>query len=409
MTFDFYLSSHPTQKNIHLCLTTLTKVYNLKTSLKISLNEWDKDKQQPKNIYIKKFKEINQRLIQIKLNLLEHIEEKENNEDLFNRTSLMERINKICLNKGDVLPENSFLHYIKVYLSSRKDLITHSTYKRYKVFYHLLERLEGYLTRRLYIEHINSDFINNFLQFARLEEYSENTIYRTIHFVKTILNFAERKGIRTGVGQLEIRRGKQHKTVISLSECEIKQIKNTKVPQALENSKQWLIISCYTGQRFSDFIQFKVNKLQEINGKKCIEFTQEKTGKEIILPLHPAVLDVLKENKNVFPEVVELHTYNLEIKKISKLANLNNTIKARKRIGHRSKELALEKWELISSHIGRRSFASNFYGKIPTPLLMDATGHSTELMFLKYVNPSNTERIVSLSNYFDDIYLQTPN
>lgn len=35
---------------------------------------------------------------------------------------------------------------------------------------------------------------------------------------------------------------------------------------------------------------------------------------------------------------------------------------------------------------------------------MDATGHSTEQMFLKYINPVNPANVVSLSNYFDAMY-----
>ena len=33
----------------------------------------------------------------------------------------------------------------------------------------------------------------------------------------------------------------------------------------------------------------------------------------------------------------------------------------------------------------RRSFASNYYGKIETPLLMHITGHSKESTFLTYI------------------------
>jgi hypothetical protein len=35
---------------------------------------------------------------------------------------------------------------------------------------------------------------------------------------------------------------------------------------------------------------------------------------------------------------------------------------------------------------------------------MEATGHSTEQMFLRYINPVDNERILSLSNYFDKMY-----
>jgi len=33
-----------------------------------------------------------------------------------------------------------------------------------------------------------------------------------------------------------------------------------------------------------------------------------------------------------------------------------------------------EKWKLVTSHIGRRSFATNFYGNLPTSYLVYITG-----------------------------------
>ena len=43
------------------------------------------------------------------------------------------------------------------------------------------------------------------------------------------------------------------------------------------------------------------------------------------------------------------------------------------------------KYEFMTSHLMRRSFASNYYGKIETPLLMNITGHSKESTFLTYI------------------------
>ena len=39
-----------------------------------------------------------------------------------------------------------------------------------------------------------------------------------------------------------------------------------------------------------------------------------------------------------------------------------------------------------SSHSGRRSFATNLYGKIPIEQIMSITGHETEMSFLLYIN-----------------------
>ena len=39
------------------------------------------------------------------------------------------------------------------------------------------------------------------------------------------------------------------------------------------------------------------------------------------------------------------------------------------------------KCAFVTSHILRRSFASNYYGKIDTPLLMNITGHLKKVHF----------------------------
>lgn len=175
------------------------------------------------------------------------------------------------------------------------------------------------------------------------------------------MNFAEKKGEKASVKEINIKREIKQKEIVSLSEKEILQIKNTDIPDKLKAAKDWLIISCYTGQRFSDFIKFSIDKMVEINGKTCIEFTQQKTKKKIILPLHPSVKNVIQRNENSFPEPLDIITYNKHIKLIAKIAGINHTISARKRVGDRAKSFIMEKWETITSHIGRRSFATNFY------------------------------------------------
>lgn len=254
------------------------------------------------------------------------------------------------------------------------------------------------------IKDVNSVFVHDFLCFGKEEEYSDSTIRRTIDFVKTILNFVERSGMRTAVMEVRVKKDKKQRELISLTESEIFAIEKTQVSSELQAAKEWLLISCYTGQRFSDFIRFSVDNLQEIEGTICIKFTQKKTRKDILLPLHPAVHNILKDNNGKFPPSMSMKNYNEQIKLIAKLAGLSCILIARKRIGYRIKSLRLEKWQTLSSHIGRRSFATNFYGKIPTPLLMEATGHSTEEMFLQYINPVHYERVVQLGNYFNTLY-----
>ena len=79
--------------------------------------------------------------------------------------------------------------------------------------------------------------------------------------------------------------------------------------------------------------------------------------------------------------------YNRYIKEVCRLAGIDSVIDWSFRDPKTKRYVSkkVPKWKAVTSHIGRRSFATNFYGKINTSLLIDATGHSTEVQFLRYV------------------------
>jgi site-specific recombinase XerD len=412
MTFDFYLPKAEQAQNINVTITQKVAVntdiqkFLFKTPLIIEHEYWDEKKQRPTNIYLKKYKKLNTKLNEIKIGINEYIKERKLLKKNISHRALCEKIKKICIEKTTPYPKSSLLFFIQLYLDTKKDLISYSTYKRYMVFFKLIQKFEGFIMERLHVDTIDTKCIKNFILFGKEETYSENTIYRSVHFIRTILNFAERKGFRTAVRELEIRREKQHREIITLNQQEILEIKQTLLPEELHPARDWLIISCYTGQRVSDFMNFSTDQLSQVDGKICISFTQKKTKKKMILPLHPDVLNVIKKNQDSFPEKIQQQEYNRQIKKIARIAGLNQSINAKKRTGHRTINASLEKWEAISSHIGRRTFATMFYGKIPTPLLMEATGHTTEQMFLQYINTVDKNKIVCLSRHFNKIYMK---
>jgi integrase len=57
-----------------------------------------------------------------------------------------------------------------------------------------------------------------------------------------------------------------------------------------------------------------------------------------------------------------------------------------------AEEVSKPKYELISSHTGRRSFCTNkFLQKIPVKAIMAISGHATEKAFMKYLKLGNEE------------------
>jgi integrase len=89
--------------------------------------------------------------------------------------------------------------------------------------------------------------------------------------------------------------------------------------------------------------------------------------------------------------------FNKYIKEVCKLANITETVKGSKyNKESKRKELSFyPKNELICSHDLRRSFATNYFGKIPTPILMEITGHKKESTFQIYIGVTQNKDTIA--------------
>lgn len=148
-----------------------------------------------------------------------------------------------------------------------------------------------------------------------------------------------------------------------------------------------------------------------------IELQQKKTGKQIVLPLHPRIKEILNSRNGEYPRKISAVKFNLHIKKITQFAGIDEpttgaimqaiTINNKKE--YRKLEGTFPKYELVTSHICRRSFASNYYGEMPTSLIISITGHSTEKQFLEYVGKEPIDHAQKIAEYLNMIYQQQQN
>ncbi|MFA5619565.1 MAG: tyrosine-type recombinase/integrase [Weeksellaceae bacterium] len=304
----------------------------------------------------------------------------------------------------DELPTN-LIEYIDFYLEYRKHEIKPSSIKKYNVIKHKLKRMQESRKKPILIAEIDESFKNEFIKYQKSNGYAQNTIQRELVFVKTFCKHARYLGLETSpqLDGLRLDKAKAEKIYLTIEELEIieKQIFEN---DYLDNARDWLIISCYTGQRVSDFLRFTSEMIRIEDGKSFLEFTQRKTGKVMTVPLHPKVLQILKKRNGAFPRRISDQRYNEYIKEVCKLVGLDQPTQGGKqevtKHGIRKVSGIYPKWQLVTSHIGRRSFATNFYGKIPTTYLIYITGHSSEAMFLNYIGKSNKDLAIEISNYF---------
>lgn len=385
-------------------------VIGAKTKLEISKAYWSKQHNQkrPKDIeIINKQAEVNQELNKIENHVLK----------AFNEADPL-AINKEWLqlqveyyynppHRGKKVPSN-LIGYIDFYIDHRRHEIKPASIVKFNVIKHKMERFQLQRKRPILIKEINENFKREFSDYYRSENYSINTTQRELGLIKTFCKHARTLEVETHPQLDKLRLDKEKVNKIYLSFKELEQIEETKrLPEYLENARDWLIISCYTGQRISDFMRFTDEMVRIEEGKHLLEFTQRKTGKVMTVPLHKKVLEILEKRESKFPRSISDQRYNEFIKEVCKKAKLNAItpgsmqVETEPKSGIFRKENGkYPKWKLVTSHIGRRSFASNYYGKIPTSYLIYITGHSTEAMFLNYIGKSNKDLAMEITNYF---------
>jgi integrase len=380
-----------------------------KTKYCINAGDWSKAKEQPKDLKDIYFCNLNYDLIDLKSNLLKYYNNSKE-VTLINTKWLKEFLDGTTEILQEIKIPKGLVGYIDFYIDYRKHELKPASISKFNVIKHKMQRLEKHRKKIIYISDINDKFKNEFVDFYKLHSYAQNTMQRELVLVKTFCKHARFMGLETHsqLDSLKLERGKVEKIYLSFEELKIiDEVDDGKLTDSLKNARDWLIISCYCGQRVSDFLQFKKSQIRIEKGKSLIEFTQKKTKKLMTVPLHKEILKILKKRDGDFPYEISDQKYNDYIKKVCEIAELNKMVYGSKNMElikdsgiFRKKSDLYKKFELVSSHIGRRSFATNFYGTIPTTYLIYVTGHSTEGMFLSYIGKSNKDIAMEITKYF---------
>lgn len=293
------------------------------------------------------------------------------------------------------LPEY-LLPYFDYYLNFKKNElnVNKRSVQRWKVIRNKIESLQKANNELYKISDINEDFLIKWTDYSKAQNYASDTTKKEFSYIKTVCKHAKTKGINVSpeLDSLRIKLSKHQTPKIYLSLSELEKIKAVEgLPPYLENAKDWLLISCFTGQRISDFMRFNKSMLRISKGKHFLDIKQEKTGKDVTVPILPIVLDILEKRNGNFPKPISDQRYNDYIKEVAKRAGLNKLTEGGIRKDNRKVNGKYPKWQLVTSHIGRRSFATNFYGKLPTTFLKDITGHGTEQMLLAYIGKTSKD------------------
>lgn len=232
---------------------------------------------------------------------------------------------------------------------------------------------------------------------------TQNSVGKHIKVLKTMLNEATRQGYNSTNHFNGFRVFMEEVDNIYLNESELQQLNDTDFSGTpyLDRVRDWFLLLSWTGSRFSDLE--KVAKADIKNG--FITFRQQKTGTKVVIPVHPVVMEIFEKYEFNLPDMITNQRFNEYIKEACRIAGITSKETTTRTIGGKVVTESFEKWEHVTSHTGRRCFATNMYKRgLPTLAIMSITGHKTEKSFLKYIKVKQDEHAEMMKKAWEEMY-----
>lgn len=241
-----------------------------------------------------------------------------------------------------------------------------------------------------------------------VEGYSANTVAATFSVMKIWLKQAEEENLITDKSFHNWKSKGADVQHIYLNEAELKAIYELNFDEIVklhpnakyEETRDIFIIAANIGLRYGDLSS--LNRANWDIENRTVQVHTHKTGATVKVPLSTVVIELYNKYKGHFPQPREKGKFNAQLQKIGELAGINQIIFIKKNIGGKMVIEEKKKYQLISSHTARRSFATNLYLKCKNArLVMNFTGHTTEENFRKYICVDKNEYVDMARKYFD--------
>lgn len=279
--------------------------------------------------------------------------------------------------------------------------VTERTILHYKQMRHYLQAyLRHKHVKDLRIDHLDKNFYNEFVSFMYGQGLRPNTVGNHIKNLKAVINSLP---LSQRVGVEFVERGKCLKITeevenVYLNEDELEKLWSCKlIGDRYERVRDEFLLLSWTGCRYSDLGKLnKENIVTMQGGYQYFKLVQKKTEAKVTIPILPVAKSVLEKYGYMMPMPISNQKFNEYLKDVCEAAGIdddvtitrNEVIKGKLQMVTRH----MKKWECVTAHTARRSFATNMYKRgFPTLMIMAITGHKTEKAFLTYIKVTEDE------------------
>lgn len=264
----------------------------------------------------------------------------------------------------------TFLEYAENLISAHSKDLENYTVGTIRIYNRAMRYLKEYIAdeknhyKKLTWSLFNADFCYNFQQYLLKRKFASNTVTSLWNKIKAILyqadldGFIDAKFLKTK----KLKRSFDDADTFALEEYEVQQIKKAKVNKPnLIRHRDAYVLNCYLGFRFEDYTKADKNDIIMMRGKKFVKRKTGKSNKFVLLPLAAEAEEILMRYEGQFPKVGTNNEWNDDMKIIALAAGLTDDVNKVENVGGKDVEKVYQKWELVTIHTSRRTFATMLY------------------------------------------------
>lgn len=347
-------------------------------------NDWRKDKQRTKDV------ESNKILVNIEKAINDIVDEVDPFQ-LTNETFAQ------CINQklyGKPATHTSFFDYSEEFVKQAKENKGQEFANSFRTVLNKLREFDSSLT----FERIDKKFYREFVNWLQGKGFSANYTGSMIRDLKRILNKASEDEINTSNTFESFKVMSEDVFNIYLTEEEIQRIYDVQITEdiiieiqkenkrkllqkgnkiidtnqeqhvmitkaninrqidVLNRARKLFVVGCWTGLRVENYLSIDP-ELQFDLENGFIHAIANKNGPKLKIPMHKLVRQIVE--RDGFPPTISQQKFNKQIKIIGMIAQINEKVIYSRTEGGRRVEYSQPKYELITTHTARRSFASN--------------------------------------------------
>jgi integrase len=377
------------------------KTIRIPTNIKVNVDSWSAKSQSVIRGKYKDYYKINQMLIsqkEIVNNIIAELSQKGRFQITEIKQRYIEKTAPIILD---------FFEIFDAFLAIKGQSMTRNGVKDFKTLKTHLQGFEKYHKSKIVLSEIDNTFFEKFeiylssLKIVQKSKdgnevnekpFADSTILKNLQTFRVFLNSQHDKGLPVNMAYKKYKiKSKPSPALITLEENEYRLLLNKLDNERLEKVRKLFVLQCATGLRYSDAIKIRKNHVRN----DTIYMNSTKTHQKLQIPLNDNSREILTEcNLDTSTITISNQKYNDYVKELCKHVGITQPIMRITYRGNKEIQEPLKKFEIMSSHHGRRFFITqNLINGVRPEVIMSMTGHVDFRSFKKYIAITDQTRV----------------